>query len=124
MIDFLLVSLGTLLGSNIRFITYEKLVSKKITKEYSILIINTSASFLLGFFFSFLTRISSLNLSDKLVLLFLIGFLGSLSTFSTFIYDTFELFLKIRFFRALNLFFISSALGVISLAFGFVLGRQ
>ena len=113
-----MVSSGAVLGANIRFILYEKFERLYLNKYLSTLAINTVASFFLGLFLSILTRIDSYNLSFKLILFFSIGLLGSLSTFSTFVYDLFDLIVKLEFFRALRIFFSSLVLGIISLAFG------
>ena len=122
--DILLVSLGAALGANIRFIIFKKLEKINLSKDFSILTINTFASFLLGFSSSFIPKISSYDLSYQLVLFFSIGFLGSLSTFSTFVYDVFEFLLKFRFFKASKLFILSLAFGLFALVFGFLLGNQ
>tara|TARA_B100001250_G_scaffold232921_1_gene199991 strand:+ start:382 stop:756 length:375 start_codon:yes stop_codon:yes gene_type:complete len=121
--DILLVSFGAILGANARFIIYTKLEKINLSKDFIILLINTFSSFFLGFFLSFLNHLSSLNVSDKLVLFCSIGFLGSLSTFSTFVYDLFYLFTQLNFSRALKLFIISLFSGVIALVFGFLLGN-
>tara|TARA_B100000945_G_C20141997_1_gene484352 strand:- start:304 stop:675 length:372 start_codon:yes stop_codon:yes gene_type:complete len=121
--DIILVSFGAILGSNLRFIIYESLGKYKLKNNLRIVIINTFASFSLGFSLSFIPQISSSNFSYQLVLFFLIGFLGSLSTFSTFVYDLFDMFVQLNFFEALKLFLISIALGIISLVFGLFLGN-
>jgi len=123
MLDTILVSLGAVLGVNIRFIMYRKFEKRNISKYSCILLINTFASFLLGLVLSFLPRISFYDLSYRLGLFLIIGFLGSLSTFSTFFYDLFSLLLKLKFCGAIKLFFISSTLGIIAVAFGFFLGN-
>ena len=121
--DIWLVSLGAIFGANTRFIIYRKLEKINLNKDTIILIINTLASFFLGLFLSNLSRLSSLKLFDQLILFLVIGFFGSLSTFSTFVFDIYSLFLKFDFLRALKLFIISLLLGLISLAFGFLLGN-
>ena len=118
--DILLVSSGAILGANTRFLIYKKLEKQKISKDFLILIINTFASFCFGFFIAILAKITSSGLSNQLILFFSIGFLGSLSTFSSFIYDLFNLFLQLNFFRALKISFISIILGVMALALGFL----
>ncbi len=122
--DILLVSFGAVLGVNFRFIIYEKLKKFFLINDFAILIINTFSSFLLGIFLSIVPRISSYDFSYKLILFFSIGLLGSLSTFSTFVYEICNTFLEFKFFSALRLFFISMFLGIISLAFGLYLGNQ
>tara|TARA_B100000965_G_C19499032_1_gene716577 strand:- start:468 stop:842 length:375 start_codon:yes stop_codon:yes gene_type:complete len=122
--DIFFVSLGALLGANARFAFYKKLEQLNLEKDLITLVINTFSSFIVGFFISYLSRFSSLNISFQLVLFFQIGFLGSLSTFSTFIYDLFGLFRKMKYVKAVRLTIFSIILGVIACTFGFVLGNQ
>ena len=122
--DILFVSFGALLGANIRFVIYEKLQKKKLRSYLVILIINTLASFGLGFFLALLPHLSSFDFSYKVALFFSIGCLGSLSTFSTFVYDLFELVKNHKFFIAIKLFIFSTALGILALALGSLLGNN
>ena len=124
MAEILFVSLGAILGANSRFIIHNKLEELNIRKNFLVLIINTFASCILVFFISLIDQFSSLIYSYQLVLFFSIGFLGSLSTFSSFVYDLFDLCLQLKFYRALKLFLISASLGIIAFAFGFFLGNQ
>ena len=119
--EILLVSLGAILGANIRFHINNKLEKKlKVRKDFSILIINTFASFCLGLFLSLLKLFSTFIYSYQLILFFSIGFLGSLSSFSSFVYDLFDLCLQLKFSRALKLFIASISLGIFAFAFGFL----
>ena len=120
--DILLITIGSILGANTRFIIYKQLEKKKLIKNYIILVINIFSSFLLGLFLSVLSRNSSLIYSYQLVLFFSIGLLGSLSTFSTFIYDVYDLFKKFKFYRAFILLIISLTLGILFFSIGFLLG--
>ena len=120
--DFLLISFGAILGVNIRFIIYQELEKINLSNHHIILLINTFSSFLLGLFLSFSSQIDSFTYSYQLGLFFSIGLLGSLSTFSTFISDLYNLFMKLEFYRALRLFVISLTLGILSFALGFLLG--
>jgi CrcB protein len=123
--DIFFVSLGATLGANTRFRISKKSERVNLSKHFSILIINTFSSFCLGLFLCFLEKSSSFIYSYQLALFFAIGFLGSLSTFSTFIYDLFDLAcLQFKFSRAFNLFIISSSLGILAFAFGFLVGNQ
>ena len=122
--DILLVSLGAVFGSSLRFKIYTKLEELNLKKYFIILIINTFASFCLGLFVSIIPRISDLDLAYHLMLFCSIGFLGSLSTFSSFVYDLFDLFVQFKFLIALNLFLLSLASGIIALGFGFILVNQ
>ena len=119
--DFLVISFGAILGANIRFIIYQKLEKINLSNNHIILVINTFSSFLLGLFLSFSSKIDSFTYSYQSELFFSIGLLGSLSTFSTFIYDLYNLFIKLEFYRALRLFTISITLGILSFAAGFLI---
>ena len=124
MSDILFVSIGAILGANIRFKTYNKLANLNLSKNFLILIINTFTSFCLGLFLSIIEDFRAFSYYYQLVLFFSIGFFGSLSTFSSFVYDLFDLCLQLEFFRALKLFIISVSIGIIAFAFGFFLGNQ
>ena len=118
-----MITCAASLGANFRFIIYKILEKKKFSKYFIIVLINTFSSFLLGLFISFQAQIASFTYSYKLGLFFSVGLLGSLSTFSTFIYDLYDLFfLKLKFYKALKLLIISLALGILSFAFGLLLG--
>ena len=123
MAEILLVSVGAILGANIRFKIHNKLEKINLSKDFIILIINTFASFCLGLFLSLEEQLRALTYYYQLVLFFLIGFLGSLSTFSSFVYDLFDLFLQLKFFKALKLFIMSVSMGIMALALGIFLGN-
>ena len=123
-IEAISVSFGAVLGANTRFRIFNKLEKLNLSKDYCILIINILACFSLGLSFSFIDHFSSLIYYYQIVLFFTIGFLGSLSTFSSFVYDLFDLCLQLEFFRALKLCIISVSIGIIAFAFGFFLGNQ
>ena len=124
MSEILFVSIGAILGANSRFRIHNKLAKLNLNKYSLILIINTFASFSLGLFLSLVEQFRAFDYYYELLLFFSIGFFGSLSTFSSFIYDLFDLCLQLKFFRALKLFFISVSVGIIAFAFGFFLGNQ
>ena len=124
MVEIFFVSLGSILGANTRFEFHNKLEKFHLGKGFVILIINTFASFSLGLFLSILEKFSSFNYSYQLVLFFSIGFLGSLSTFSSFVYELFDLCMQLKFLKALKVSISSVSLGIISFAFGFLLVNQ
>ena len=122
--EVLLIGLGASFGANIRFILYNLLDQKKLSKNFIIFLINIFSCFFLGLCVSLLSNIHSLLYSYELALFFSIGLLGSLSTFSTFIYDLYCLFIQLKFFRALKLFTISLISGILFFVVGFYLGMQ
>ena len=115
---------GLVENGNIDFLNQDKLEKINLSKDFIILIINTFASFCLGLFLSLEEQLRALTFYYHLVLFFSIGFLGSLSTFSSFVYDLFDLFLQLKFFRALRLFIMSASIGIIAFSFGLFLGNQ
>ena len=117
--DVLLITFGAVLGANTRFTISQKLEKINLINNHIILLINTFSSFLLGLFLSFSSQIDSFTYSYQSGLFFSIGLLGSLSTFSTFIYDLYNLFIQLEFYKALRLFIISLTLGILSFAVGF-----
>ena len=122
--DFLFITIGAIFGANARFIIYKKLYKVNFDRNSITLVINTMSSFCLGFFLSTTSHISSLNYTYKLGLFFSIGLLGSLSTFSTFIYDLYELLIALKFARAFKLFINSLILGILAFVFGVLLALQ
>ena len=124
MSEILFVSIGAILGANSRFRIHNKLAKLNLNKYSLILIINTFSSFFLGLFLSLVEQFRAFTYYYQLVLFFSIGFSGSLSTFSSFVYDLFDLCLQFKYFKALKLFFISASMGIIAFAFGFFLGNQ
>ena len=119
--DIILVSVGAVFGANTRFLIYQKLNKINISSYIIILLINTFSSFLLGLFISILSKDIFLNFSSESVLFFIIGFLGSLSTFSTFIHDLFDSIINLKFVKALKSFALSFSLAIIALALGTLL---
>ncbi len=124
MYDIFFVSLGSILGANTRFKFYNELEKLKFRKGFLILIINIFSSFFLGLFLSIIEKFTHFVYSYQFVLFFSIGFLGSLSTFSSFVYDLFDFCMQFKFVQALKLSMISLSLGLIAFAFGFLLVDQ
>ena len=76
---------GSTLGLIVRMFIKHISLREKIFTSNNILIVNVLASLFLGIFIS-------LNITNKnLILFFYVGFLGCLSTFSSFIYQLFHL---------------------------------
>ena len=119
----LLVSFGAILGSNVRFFIFNSLDEFFIKKQVKIILINNLASFLLGFFSAIINN-NSLDYSSKLGSLIIIGFLGSLSTFSTYIYDLFELSCSFQFSKMIRMLLSSIIFGLLFLSIGVFVGNQ
>ena len=119
-INITIISLGSVLGANIRFFLINKFQSIKINKSIRILVVNLTASLILGFF-SHLFIGSNIQ-NNQLLILFLIGFIGSLSTFSSFIYCLFKLSLKRQYNNIIKLIISSIFLCLIFFFAGFLIG--
>ena len=117
----LLVSLGAVLGSNIRLLMFQTLEGFIKRKEFRILFINNFASFFLGLFFSLFSH-NSFKYSYQLGLLFCIGLIGSLSTFSTFMYDLFDMLKDHTFFKVIKQYLLSVSFALLSFWIGFCIG--
>ena len=102
LIEIFFISLGIIFGASIRFFIISRFYFFNIIKPLKILLVNLFSSFILGLFFPILNN-QKLISDQKLLSVFLIGFLGSLSTFSSFIYNIFELSLNKEFKKLLIL---------------------
>ena len=117
LIYFSIISIGSLLGANIRYLLITRFCSIKLRKSRRILLVNLIASVILGASLSFNNN-SDLKIYTELVILFLIGFAGSLSTFSSFINDLFKLSIKRKYKDISIIIFLSLFLGLLSIYLG------
>ena len=86
---------GSTLGLIVRMVIKYISGREKIFTSNTILIVNVLASLFLGIFVS-------LNITNKnLILFFYVGFLGCLSTFSSFIYPLFQFIQERKYFKLL-----------------------
>ena len=86
---------GSTLGLIVRIFIKYIFGKEKLFTSNTILIVNVLASLFLGIFVS-------LNITNKnLILFFYVGFLGCLSTFSSFIYQLFYLIQERKYFKLL-----------------------
>ncbi len=117
LINFSAISTGSLLGANLRYLLITKFCSIKLSKSRRLLLINLIASVILGASLS-LNNKSDIKIYRELVVLFLFGFAGSLSTFSSFINDLFKLSIKGKYKDISIIIFLSIFLGLLSISFG------
>ncbi|MBK90725.1 MAG: fluoride efflux transporter CrcB [Chloroflexi bacterium] len=90
LINILLVSLGGALGATLRF-TISPQIDKLFNSNFpfGIFVVNIIGCFFIGLLISLFEN--KLMLSENLKIFLIIGFLGSLTTFSTFALDNFNL---------------------------------
>ena len=122
LINFILVSFGAVLGANLRFLIITKISLFGENKATRVLLANLLSSFIIGLSIPIMLK-DNLSYNQNLTFLFLVGFLGSLSTFSTFINDLYELTIKKNFRNSIILIFLSISLGLIFLYMGYLLSR-
>ena len=112
-----LIAFGAIIGANIRYFFLRKLEILKYS-EYRLLTINLFSSFILGLLFPFFIK-TNLKIEEELIFLFLFSFIGSLSSFSTFISDFYMLILNNNLKRSTLLIFFSIVLGILFFNFGY-----
>ena len=121
LINLSIISVGSLFGANLRYIFLTKFHSIRLNKRSRLLLINSIASIILGLALS-LNDESNSRMYGELIILFLIGFSASLSTFSSFINDLFKLSIKKQYKDVSIIIFLSISLGLLSISLGLMLG--
>jgi len=119
LLKIFLIALGAIIGANIRYFFLRKLETLKYS-EYRLLTINLFSSFILGLLFPFFIK-TNLKIEEELIFLFLFSFIGSLSSFSTFISDFYMLILNNNFKRSTLLIIFSIVLGILFFNCGFLI---
>ena len=113
MSNFLLVAIGGSIGASLRYLFY--LISKNIFYLNNLfintLIINVIGSFLIGYLIVLLENKSFSQ--DFLKYFFIIGILGSFTTFSAFSLETVDLLINKRFLIAFFYVFLSLSLCIL-----------
>jgi len=120
--NFLLISIGAILGANTRYWIGDWAAQKwGAAFPYGTLLINASGSFLLGLFMTLATE--RLMLDPRWRLLVAVGFLGAYTTFSTYTYESFNLLYKGQWIPGIINLLGSSAVGILAISFGVYLGK-
>lgn len=116
--DLVFIGIGGAIGSLARY-KLGKVIAEKSSTTFPIgtFIINITGAILLGI-------ISSLDVSKNMYLLLGDGFLGAYTTFSTFMYEGFNLFQENEKMNAFTYILGSLLLGVVGYALGFELGKH
>ena len=117
LIYIFIIAAGSVLGSNLRFIMLSKFSSINLNKSKRLLFINLVASLILGISLSSNNAINS-QIHRETFILFLIGFSGSLSTFSSFINHLFKLSIRRKYKDISIIIFSSVFLGLLAISLG------
>lgn len=116
------ISIGAMLGANARYWLGVWAAQRwGAAFPWGTFIINLSGSFLLGLFMTLVT--GRYPVDPNLRLLVTVGFLGAYTTFSTFTYESINLFLKGQWLAGLLNVLGSMALGLLAAGFGVYLGK-
>ena len=118
----LLISLGAVIGANLRYFV-SQYVARVIPSSFPFgtLIINISASFILGFFLIWTTE---RVLADPRWRIFIaVGFCATYSTYSSYAFETFALFEKGQFPLAALNFLATNVVCFVSVVLGAVMAR-
>ena len=115
--DMFFVGLGGALGSLARYQLGKTMAQKQKSQfPWGTFAINVSGALLLGL-------IISLDLNRNIALLIGDGFLGAYTTFSTFMYEGFNLFQKKEKLNAMTYISLSFVLGLIGYVSGLAIGK-
>jgi CrcB protein len=119
---FLLISLGAILGANLRYWMGGWAAGRFGTSfPYGNLIINLTGSFILGVFITLATE--RLLLDPRWRIFFAVGFLGSYTTFSSYTFESISLILESQWVPGMLNLFGSAFLGGVAVFLGMLLAR-
>ena len=120
---YFIIGLGAFLGANARYLLGQWAAQKwGVGFPYGTLVINATGSLVLGLFLAATT--GRLAADPRWRLLFAIGFLGAYTTFSTYTYETLQLWLDGNWRLALLNVAGSNALGLAGAWAGYWLGQR
>ena len=121
MIQFFLVASGGASGALLRFLINNIFRSYLYNSFYLTLFINVVGSFLIGYVIS-LNLIKNLS-EDLIKYFFIIGFLGSFTTFSAFSFEVVELILSQKIILASFYIFLSIFLCIVAAYLGMYINK-
>ena len=119
----LLIISGAIPGALLRMQVSKKLALYTQSKLIGLVILNTVATFLLGFFLAIQPKLDLTSSNQGLYLLLCVGFLGSFSTFSSFIFELYSFFRHHRLVDFFGMVLFSIFLGLSSVFLGHYFGN-
>ncbi|MFN3412261.1 MAG: fluoride efflux transporter CrcB [Exilispira sp.] len=115
------IAIGGAIGAVLRFLISRYIGSVTNTAfPIGTFIINLSGSFIIGFLYTLFEKIIS---TPEIRAFLLIGLIGSFTTFSTYILETFNLFRDKEFIIGFLNIFLSQICGLLSLFIGIIIAR-
>ncbi len=119
----LLIISGAIPGALLRMQVSKQLFLYTQSKLLGLVILNTVATFLLGFFLAIQPKLELISSNKGLYLLLCVGFLGSFSTFSSFIFELYSFSRKHRLINFFCMVFFSILLGLFAVFLGQYFGN-
>ncbi|HQF42263.1 MAG TPA: fluoride efflux transporter CrcB [Ignavibacteriaceae bacterium] len=122
MINYLVVSAGAAIGGALRY-GISSYIQKNISVifPYGTLVVNIVGSFILGFIMFYLNEKELIG--NELRLFLTVGFCGGFTTFSTFSYETLNLFLDTEYLLALYNVLLNVALCLIGIYLAYLFSK-
>ncbi len=118
------VSLGAVPGALLRMKLADKFFKKTNSNYISIILVNSLATFLLGLFLGIHNKIDNLTPNNSLYLFICVGFLGSFSTFSSFILEAYYSFEKQQWLEFFVILIVSILVAFLLASVGYHLGNE
>jgi CrcB protein len=121
--EILWISVGAVVGANLRF-AVNRLTAKYVSASlpYGTLIVNVTGSFLLGLFLAWTTeRVLADPLWRALVA---VGFCGAYTTFSSFSFETFQLYEQGHYGLAVANFAANNVISLLAVIAGIIVARM
>ena len=119
----LLIISGAIPGALLRMQVSKQLALYTQSKLLGLVILNSVATFLLGFFLAIQPKLEFISSYQALYLLVCVGFLGSFSTFSSFIFELYSFSRKHRLIDFFAMVLFSIFLGLFSVFLGQYFGN-
>ena len=110
--NYLYVSLGGVLGASARYFIFSLMELRSLNFPYHTILVNILGCLLIGFIVEFFALRSHLPYNVKLFLV--TGFIGSFTTFSTFVVDAGLLIERNEIIKSVFYMTLSTTLGVLS----------
>ena len=117
-----LISIGAIIGANLRYFVAQSLSKLSIAFPYGTLAINISGSFVLGFFMIWTTE--RILADPRWRLLVAVGFCGGYTTYSSYAYETFALVEQAQWLSAALNIVVTNALCLGAVILGAALARS